>query len=223
MRSIFYLALSALAAFAAAQTSDNPFSVPADGYDFTANIPTTITWDPTTQGTITIKLQIPGQITPDSGIVLGANLPNSGTFTFVPPARLTGGQEYTIEIIDDDNPDNYNFTPPFTVAGATGTASDITASATSSSRRSSATSSRATTTDEESSTTSAETTATETSSDATTTSTDKPTTTSSEETPTSSDDSQETEIPDPTESNSAMPLTLPGGLLSIVFGIMALL
>jgi hypothetical protein len=68
MRSIFYLAISALAAVAAAQ---NPFSHPEGGFDFEAGKPTTIAWEPTTGGTVTIKLQKGDDITPNSGIIIG--------------------------------------------------------------------------------------------------------------------------------------------------------
>ena len=72
MRSFMYMAVSAFAAFAAAQSNDNPFNVPNEGYDFTAGEPTTVTWDPTTDGTITLKLQIGTDITPESGIVIAS-------------------------------------------------------------------------------------------------------------------------------------------------------
>ncbi|KAK2861432.1 hypothetical protein FQN49_004211, partial [Arthroderma sp. PD_2] len=114
MRSVLYLALAAV---------ENAFQVPPGGYDFTAGKPTTLTWAPSTEGTVTIKLQMTRDITPGSGIVLGSNLPNSGSFSFTPSAGLVEGKDYTIEIIDDQDPSNYNFTPTFTVDGATGTPS----------------------------------------------------------------------------------------------------
>lgn len=67
MRSIIFLAFSALAAVVAAQTNANPFNIPASGYQFTAGKPTTLSWDPTTGGTVTLKLQWGSVFTPDSG------------------------------------------------------------------------------------------------------------------------------------------------------------
>lgn len=67
MRSILYLAVSAFAALAAA--ADNPFNIPSHGYDFTAGSATTLSWKPTTSGTVTLKLQW-GSVTPTSGEVI---------------------------------------------------------------------------------------------------------------------------------------------------------
>jgi hypothetical protein len=67
MRSIIFLSLSALAAIAVAATKENPFNIPADGYEFSAGEPTTLTWDPTTSGTVTLKLQWGDVFTSDSG------------------------------------------------------------------------------------------------------------------------------------------------------------
>ena len=55
MRSMFYLALSALATLATA--AQNPFNVPDGGYEFEAGSPTTLIWDPTTSGSVTLRLQ----------------------------------------------------------------------------------------------------------------------------------------------------------------------
>lgn len=72
MRSFIYIAVSAFAAFAAAQTKDNAFNVPKGGYEFTAGEPTNLNWDPTTSGTITLKLQTSTDITPESGEVIAS-------------------------------------------------------------------------------------------------------------------------------------------------------
>ncbi|EEP76658.1 predicted protein [Uncinocarpus reesii 1704] len=69
MRSAIVIALGAFAALVSA-ARENPFNVPRGGYQFTANQPTTLTWQPTTDGTVTIKLQKGDEITPDSGIVI---------------------------------------------------------------------------------------------------------------------------------------------------------
>ena len=71
-----YIAASAFAAVVSAQVggTENPFNVPQGGYEFNAGEPTTLQWDPTTDGTVTIKLQYGDEITPDSGIILAGEL-----------------------------------------------------------------------------------------------------------------------------------------------------
>lgn len=147
MRSVLYLTVSALAAVVAAQ--ENPFNIPNGGYDFKAGSATTLNWKPTTSGTVTLKLQAGKDITPDSGdVIVGeyhpsgsclqphadlsciAHLPNSGSYQWTPPADLADRSDYSIEIIDDSDPNNYNFLPTFSVSGATGTATALTASET---------------------------------------------------------------------------------------------
>ncbi|EFR02070.1 hypothetical protein MGYG_05073 [Nannizzia gypsea CBS 118893] len=230
MRSVLYLAFAALAA---AASMENPFLVPPGGYHFSAQQPTTLNWKPTTSGTVTLKLQMGTETTPKSGVVLGSNLPNSGSFSFVPKADMTEGGIYTIQILDDENPDNYNFTPTFTVDGATGSPTSGPTTT-----RASMTTSEATTTDDSTSsssrsTTRSATTTTDSSSSESTTMTTV-TSSSSSSTTTDSTSASETEsstsssstgmptggAPDP---NGAVSLALPGGLLSLVFTLMALL
>lgn len=212
MRSILFLAVSALAAFAVAQSSENQFSVPEGGYEFEAGEPTTISWDPTTSGTVTIRLQKGDDITPNSGIVLGSNLPNSGSFSWTPNASLPPGSDYTLQIISDDDPDVYNFTPRFSVEGTTGTGSALPTGTGSSTRTTTRSSSSSRETD--TTTTSSESSSSETTATATTTTSSRTRTTSA--TPTRSNTPDE-------EEDGAMALTLPTGLLSIVLALMALL
>ncbi|EEQ34864.1 extracellular serine-threonine rich protein [Microsporum canis CBS 113480] len=197
MRSVLYLAFAAVAA---AASMENAFLVPPGGYMFRAG-----------------------------------NLPNSGSFSFVPPPSLIQGKDYTIEIIDDTDPSNYNFTPTFTVDGATGSP---TGSPTTS--RGSTTTSEATTTTEESTsstptTTPSSTSASTTESSSSDTTMTTVTTSASTTTATDSSSTSETDSSTPTSStgaptgsgapdpNGAVSLALPGGLLSLVFTLMALL
>ena len=58
---IMHLAALPLAAFfaiALAQTNENPFNIPK-GFALTAGKPTTLTWKPTTPGTVTLRSGIP--------------------------------------------------------------------------------------------------------------------------------------------------------------------
>ncbi|KAF3893291.1 putative GPI anchored protein [Trichophyton interdigitale] len=238
MRSVLYLLFAAVAA---AASLENPFSVPPGGYRFSAGTPTVLTWKPTTPGTVTLKLHMSSDITPQNGRVLVAHLENGGSYTFLPPSDLPQGGKYTIQILDDNDPNQYNFTPTFMVDGATG--SPTTGPTTT---RASMTTSEATTSDEttttrsptRSSTVSPTTTSDSSSSDTTmstvTTSSSTPTTTdststsesASESTTESSTRSSSTGMPTSSgapDPNGAVSLALPGGLLSIVLTLMALL
>ena len=68
---------------------------------------------------------------------------SSETATFTIPASANSHQ-YTIEIIDDTDPTNYNFSPNFAVAGATGTQTAVLPGVTASSASGAATSTLAT-------------------------------------------------------------------------------
>jgi hypothetical protein len=65
MRSVFFLALSAIATLVAAR--ENPFNIPSGGYEFAAGEPTTLSWDPTTEGTVSIRLQWGDVLTDSTG------------------------------------------------------------------------------------------------------------------------------------------------------------
>ncbi|DAA77641.1 TPA_exp: putative cell wall protein [Trichophyton benhamiae CBS 112371] len=231
MRSVLYLLFTAVAAVAALE---NPFLVPPGGYQFNTREPTVLNWQPTTPGTVTLKLQMSSDITPHSGLVLAAHLENTGTFTFLPPPDLMQNGLYTVQIIDDNDPSKYNFTPSFMVDGATG--GPTTGPTTS---RTSMTTSEATTTSGESTTSpsstrpstvsptttdSSDTTMSTVTSSSTPTTTDS--TTTSESTAVSSTRSSSTGMPTSSgapDPNGAVSLALPGGLLSIVLSLMALL
>ncbi|EER28615.1 hypothetical protein D8B26_001114 [Coccidioides posadasii str. Silveira] len=222
MRSPIVIALGVLAAVAAA-ARENPFNNPSGGYRFAANMPTTLSWEPTTDGTVTLKLQKAGNITPSSGITIAANIPNSGSYVFVPSASLGPGSDYTIEIIDDNDPDNINFTPQFSITGTTGTATELTGSPTvtgsaSVTPSSSPASSEADSSSMITSTVSSASTTTTVSSDAPIT-TSEAATSSSQPTATPSTTDIEA-IPDP---NGAAALSFPAVLLSGVLGLMAFL
>jgi hypothetical protein len=62
MRAFTCLAVSALAAVAAAGSNANPFNIPSGGYTFTVGKATTLTWNPTTSGTVSLRLQ-QGEVT----------------------------------------------------------------------------------------------------------------------------------------------------------------
>ncbi|KAE8150993.1 Ser-Thr-rich glycosyl-phosphatidyl-inositol-anchored membrane family-domain-containing protein [Aspergillus avenaceus] len=142
MRSVFYLALSAIATLAAAASSANPFKIPSEGYSFESGQSTTLNWTPTSSGTITLKLQWGSVMTSNTGTTIAKNIANSGSYTWSVPSNLAAQPDYTVEIIDDDDTSQSNYLPRFTVAGATDVAT--TASSTSTASTSSSTGSSST-------------------------------------------------------------------------------
>ncbi|ERF68515.1 hypothetical protein EPUS_05654 [Endocarpon pusillum Z07020] len=131
----------AFAALVAAQGgNNNVINNPASGIQAEAGQPLTLSWDNPSSGplsrTVTIKIQTSGDIQPTDGIVVAENIPNTGSATFTIPADVPVGQVY-VQIIDDANPTDYNFSGGFQVQGATNTASLVasTASASASARK----------------------------------------------------------------------------------------
>ncbi|KAJ5392285.1 hypothetical protein N7509_007775 [Penicillium cosmopolitanum] len=167
----FIIVTSLLAALVAAKSTNNDFNNPAGGYTFTAGDSTTVTWDHKSGSTISLRLQSGSVTTATSGTAIASNIDNTGSFTWTVPTDLVKGKEYTIEIINDENTDDYNFLPYFTVVGATGSASTSTAAPTTTTSAESTSTTEASTT----STTAEATTTTEasTTTDATTTTTSK--------------------------------------------------
>ncbi|OBT42626.1 hypothetical protein VE00_06066 [Pseudogymnoascus sp. WSF 3629] len=163
MRFISALLAGALAVVAAAQTTGsqpNPFTNTA----FTgiaAGSPFTITWTPTTKSTVTLQL-----VHSDTGnaddlkpvSTIKAGITNSGSFTWTPDSSIVNGEHYALKIVDDANPDEYNYTLQFPIKTDTQSAAPTSASSTKAPTSTVAPSSSTT---EESSTTSEETTATD--------------------------------------------------------------
>ncbi|KAK2795539.1 hypothetical protein FQN50_009723 [Emmonsiellopsis sp. PD_5] len=216
MRSIIYLAVSALAAVVAAQ--DNAFNVPKGGYQFEAGKPTTLSWEPSTDGTVSLRLQKGDgtSFTPGSGMVIVENIPNSGTYSFTPSASLGPGSDYTIQIIDDENPENFNFTPAFSVDGTTGTATALPTATGTTTKSESSTGTASTSAATTSGTATTLSTTASTSASTATSSTASTTTSAAETTATG----EPTSAPDP---NGAMSVKLPGSMLTAVLALMAFL
>ncbi|KAF7116283.1 hypothetical protein CNMCM5793_004359 [Aspergillus hiratsukae] len=220
MRSIFFLAFSALAAIAAAQSNANPFNIPASGYEFTAGEPTTLTWDPTTSGTVTLKLQWGSVFTADSGSTIVSSISNSGSYTWTVPSSIAARPDYSVEIISDQDPSETNYLPRFTVAGATGVASS-TASATTTTSAST-TSTTTTTSGTPTMTTVTSTTASPSSSSSATSSS---TTSSSSSTSTTTQTSTSattspTSVPN---ANGGVINRISGGMMALVMGAIAVM
>ncbi|MCJ1246148.1 hypothetical protein MMC30_003353 [Trapelia coarctata] len=129
-------ALSALAAFVSAQTAGGPnsFMIPmSGGYTLTASQPTTFTWDNLSGSTVTLKLRSGPSGNLNEGTTIVAGLSNTGTYTYTPPADTPAGTTYTIEIINDQDPTQVNYTPQFPIiSSVTATPSASTAASTAS-------------------------------------------------------------------------------------------
>ncbi|KAE8372367.1 Ser-Thr-rich glycosyl-phosphatidyl-inositol-anchored membrane family-domain-containing protein [Aspergillus bertholletiae] len=231
MRSIFYLTLSAMASLAAAATGANPFNIPREGYSFEAGKPTTLSWDPTTSGTITLRLQWGAVMTSNTGTTIASNIPNSGSFTWTPPANLAAQPDYTIEIFNDDDVSEVNYLPRFTVAGATAVAS-TSSSATTTAETTSATKSATETTTNTNTATNTATTASGTSTESTSasasaTGTSTGTSTGSASTSTEASSTTSASASTSTTSvpniNGGMVNRVSGGMLAIVLGAIAVL
>ena len=69
MRSSISIVLGSLLALAAAEGT-NPFNIPNGGYTFKAGEPTTVKWNPTSDGTVSLKLQSGELLTPDGGTTI---------------------------------------------------------------------------------------------------------------------------------------------------------
>lgn len=195
--------LSALAALAAAQ---NPFTR-SEYDDIEAGFPEQITWDPTSEGTVTIvlvhgdpqnleRVEVLAGTSSSHSHTLNlrqetiltshkAGIPNSGAYTWLPSTTLPRGDDYALQIIDDSDPTaDPNYTPQFTIE------SDVEASESSS----------VTSVETETSTT--ETTETET--ETSTSTTEEPTTTETESSATETSETEtETETETSTRSSSA--------------------
>ncbi|KAI9709247.1 MAG: hypothetical protein M1820_003367 [Bogoriella megaspora] len=113
-----------LATFTGAQTTasagfsnyQNPFSIPSEGFNATAGKPLSLSWTPTTKGTVTLVLRSGSFSNLEQGITIASNYDNSGSITWTVPDTVVRGSSYAIEIVDDSNPDsNTNYTPFFVV------------------------------------------------------------------------------------------------------------
>ncbi|EAW20087.1 GPI anchored serine-threonine rich family protein [Aspergillus fischeri NRRL 181] len=217
MRSIIFLSLSALAAIAAAATKENAFNIPANGYQFSAGEPTTLTWDPTTSGTVTLKLQWGDVFTPDSGSTIVSSIPNSGSYTWNVPSSIASRPDYTVEIISDDDTSQTNYLNRFTIAGATGVASSTataTSTKTASTKSTSTTTSGTPTMTTVTSTTASPSSSPSTTSSSSTTETSTTTTQASRTTATTSP----TSVPN---ANGGIINRISGGMMALVMGVIA--
>ncbi|KAG0637643.1 Ser-Thr-rich glycosyl-phosphatidyl-inositol-anchored membrane family-domain-containing protein [Tuber brumale] len=114
---LLYALTGAIGAFAQGTSGQNAITYPLGG-SLDSNVPLTITWTPTTPGTITINL-LKG---PPSNLIdlgpIAASISNGGTFTWTIPNSLQDsgsmpkGDKYGFKIIDDATK-TFEYSPPF--------------------------------------------------------------------------------------------------------------
>ncbi|SLM40682.1 Ser-Thr-rich glycosyl-phosphatidyl-inositol-anchored membrane family [Lasallia pustulata] len=120
MRFSIPLLATSLFTLTSAQFSSNgpnAFKVPEGGYtSISAGTPVTLNWTPTTSGTVTLQLRSGNGEALDPGTTIASSIPNSGSYTFTPPASTIAGSDYTVEIISDTDNSAVNYTPQFAIA-----------------------------------------------------------------------------------------------------------
>ncbi|KAL8958315.1 MAG: hypothetical protein Q9183_005862 [Haloplaca sp. 2 TL-2023] len=140
MRCSILYAASSLLALAVAQNRPNPFTLAPD-FMINAGEPTTITWEPTTDGTVSIRLRSGASSDleegteilckcnllrsvralplnhPISGLTrnVTANIPNNGEATVILPADTVRNSDYALQIVSDTEEDQVNYSAPFVV------------------------------------------------------------------------------------------------------------
>lgn len=100
----------------------NPFNNPSS-YAVTAGKPLALSWQPTTSGSVTLVLRSGSANDLATGTIITSNAQNSGSYTWAVPSDITKGYAYTVEIIDDTEPSNVNYTPYFAIDSTDTTAS----------------------------------------------------------------------------------------------------
>ena len=116
------LALLSAPLLSLAQSGANPFNIPPEGLSASGGEPLELNWEPTTDGTVTLVLRSGSSNDLNEGTVIESGLDNSGSYTWTPSNDLTRGSDYTVEIVDDDDPSNVNYTPYFVLDTDTTTA-----------------------------------------------------------------------------------------------------
>ncbi|KAL2862800.1 GPI anchored serine-threonine rich family protein [Aspergillus lucknowensis] len=96
----------------------NKFIIPDGGYEFAVGEPTTIKWDPSTNGTVTLELLWGAVIASEYTDKLGSGIPNNGSYTWTPPENILDLSNYTICLYPDEPPQDFTCMPNFSVEGA---------------------------------------------------------------------------------------------------------
>jgi hypothetical protein len=120
--SAVFAAFATFASYVSAQS--NPITSPTGGA-LQAGVATTITWQPSDSGTITLKLRSGSSNALTTIGTIASNIENKGTYTWTPDASLPSGADYTIEITSSANPTSPNYSPRFAVTGGGAASSGV--------------------------------------------------------------------------------------------------
>ncbi|KAL1633626.1 hypothetical protein SLS56_002774 [Neofusicoccum ribis] len=105
-----------IAGFAAlASAAENAFIVPTDGFSPVAGKSIDLKWDPTAGKTVTLVLRSGASNDLKEGSPIAEKIDNSGSYTWAVPSDVVRGSDYTIEIINDDDPTETNYFPYFVI------------------------------------------------------------------------------------------------------------
>jgi hypothetical protein len=222
MRFSITFLVAALVTLVASQATkgNNAFSVPIGGYLLKAGQSYTFTWTKLTGSTVTLKLRDGSNGDLNAGVTIASSIPNKGTFTFNVPATTVEGNSYTVEIINDQDPTDVNYTGQFDILSSVKAGASTASTASGASQTASSTGSSSGVTSTTGSASSASTTGSATSgassSVATTGSSKSASSTSSG--PSSS--SPPATVP---SGNAASGLKVGGGMLALAVGVVAAL
>lgn len=93
----------------------NPFTIPRSGFSFKAGEASDINWSPTTNGTVSIILRSGPSSNFDHGEIVASHVSNTGTYSWTPSKSITLGLNYVLEIVNDDNLEQTNYSPYFVI------------------------------------------------------------------------------------------------------------
>ncbi|GIZ40598.1 hypothetical protein CKM354_000393100 [Cercospora kikuchii] len=111
-RSLLLALASAFAAYAQVQsTGPNAFTNTA--YNAVAGQTLTLTWTPSTEGTVSLILRTGANNDLDTVETIASNIPNSGSYDWSIPESAVRGSNYAIEIQSDSDTSVTNYTPQF--------------------------------------------------------------------------------------------------------------
>lgn len=108
--SIFVAGFAALASAA-----ENAFIVPTSGFSPVAGKDIALNWDPTAGKTVTLVLRSGSSNNLKEGSPIAEKIQNSGSYTWSVPSDIVRGSDYTVEIINDDDPSETNYYPYFVI------------------------------------------------------------------------------------------------------------
>ncbi|KAM3418643.1 hypothetical protein BST61_g4620 [Cercospora zeina] len=110
-RSLLLALAGAFAAYAQEATRPNAFTNTA--FPAVAGQDLTLTWTPTTSGTVSLILRNGASNNLNAGEPIAQNIPNNGEYTWSIPQSAVRGSDYTIEIVSDSDPSDTNYSAYF--------------------------------------------------------------------------------------------------------------